>query len=146
MREELVELTTMCMLTDGEGNVLVQERPAHWPGLAFPGGHVEKGETMIESAIREVREETGLTMIDPRLVGIRQFINGNGNRYIVFLYRADTYSGTLRDSEEGMVRWVPLSEITEENSARGFMSSLRLFREDSLQEMIYEEEGGWRYI
>ena len=146
MREELTELTTMCMVTDQEGNVLVQERPAHWPGLAFPGGHVEKGETMLESAIREVREETGLTMIEPRLAGIRQFTNGNGNRYIVFLYRAEKYSGTLHGSEEGSVRWVPLSEITEENSARGFMSSIRLFTDDQLQEMIYEEGTGWRYI
>ena len=137
----------MCMVTDGAGNVLVQDRPApKWPGLAFPGGHVEKGEAIISSAIREVQEETGLTMISPRLVGIRQFVNGEGNRYMVFLYRADAYTGELRGSEEGAVKWVPLSALTGENTARGFMTSLPMFTEDALQEQIYREDTGWEYL
>ena len=62
------ELCNMCMITDPEGRVLVQERlpkPSNaWSGLTFPGGHVEPGETVVASVIREVREGTGLTITD----------------------------------------------------------------------------------
>lgn len=71
---EHCELTNLCMLTDDEGRILVQDRTdPSWPGICFPGGHVEPGESFVESVIREVREETGLTILDPILCGIKQF-------------------------------------------------------------------------
>ena len=73
-RSERAVFTNMCMISDGRGNVLVQDRRADdWPGITFPGGHVEPGESFSQSVIREVREETGLTIEHPRLVGIKQF-------------------------------------------------------------------------
>ena len=55
----------MCLVYSGD-KILVQERnKKDWPGLTFPGGHVEKGENFIASVIREVKEETGLTIYDP---------------------------------------------------------------------------------
>lgn len=57
---ERVELTNMCMICDGNC-VLVQERKKpNWPGVIFPGGHAEAGESFVDSVIREVKEETGL--------------------------------------------------------------------------------------
>ena len=69
---EEVELTNMCMICDGKGNVLVQNKVNHptWHGWNFPGGHVEKGEYVTPSVIREMQEETGLTIEAPRLCGI----------------------------------------------------------------------------
>ena len=61
-RNEEVELTNMCMICDGKGNVLVQNKKNHptWSGWNFPGGHVEKGEYVTPSVIREMKEETGM--------------------------------------------------------------------------------------
>ncbi len=57
---EEVELTNMCMICDGEGNVLVQDKKSSssWHGWNFPGGHVEKGEYVTPSVVREVKEES----------------------------------------------------------------------------------------
>ena len=97
-RAEDVELTNMCMLCDGKGNVLVQDKKgnAAWHGWSFPGGHVEKGEYVTPSVIREMKEETGLTIENPKLCGIKEFHKtADGNRYIVFLYVTDRFSGEL---------------------------------------------------
>ena len=66
-RLEEVELTNMCMICDGKGNVLVQDKKNHptWHGWNFPGGHVEKGEFVTPSVIREIKEETGLVIENP---------------------------------------------------------------------------------
>ena len=65
-KAESAIFTNMCMVTDGVGNVLVQDRRnPNWPGATFPGGHVEIGESFVESVIREVREETGY-IVEPK--------------------------------------------------------------------------------
>ena len=103
-REENAVFTNMCMITDGVGNVLVLDRQnPDWPGITFPGGHVEPGESFTESVIREVQEETGLTVEDPVLCGVKQFQTKSDARYVVFFYKATRYSGTLRSSDEGKV-------------------------------------------
>lgn len=56
-----VELTNICMIYDEKNNkVLVQDRIKSWKGITFPGGHIEYGEGIVESTIREIKEETGL--------------------------------------------------------------------------------------
>lgn len=103
-KQELVTLTNMCMVCDGRGNILVQDRlDPSWPGVTFPGGHVEPGESFTRAMVREVWEETGLTIEKPRLCGLKQFFDDDGMRYIVILYKTDRFSGELRSSEEGKV-------------------------------------------
>ena len=68
---EKVEFTNMCMIYDDSGNVLVQERTKSWKGIAFPGGHVDIGESFVESTIREIKEETNLDISDLELCGIK---------------------------------------------------------------------------
>ena len=60
-RTEVVTLTNMCMIYDDDGNVLVQDKiDPDWKGITFPGGHVEKGESFVDSVIREIKEELGI--------------------------------------------------------------------------------------
>ena len=142
-RTENVTFTNMCMIRDGD-RVLLQDRndPA-WPGAAFPGGHVEEGESFADAVIREVREETGLTVSAPRLVGVKDWY-AEGRRYAVLLYRAERFSGTLRSSPEGEVRWVALAELPNEKLAADMGDMLRVFLEEDLSEFYYRQtEEGW---
>lgn len=50
---EKVILTNMCMVSDENGRYLVENRlDPSWPGLAFPGGHLERGESVTDSVVR----------------------------------------------------------------------------------------------
>lgn len=142
-RAEDVELTNMCMLCDGKGNVLVQDKigNAAWHGWSFPDGHVEKGEYVTPSVIREMKEETGLTIENPKLCGIKEFHKtADGNRYIVFLYVTDRFSGELKSSAEGEVFWYPLSELKRsEKLADGFADMLPVFASDNISEVFYTD-------
>ena len=140
-RMEEVELTNMCMVCDGKGNVLVQNKKGDrtWHGWNFPGGHVEQGEFVTPSVIREIREETGLTIENPKLCGIKEFQKEqDGKRFIVFLYVASRFSGELRASDEGDVFWYPLSELKRSKKlADGFSEMLPVFTSDEISEVFY---------
>ena len=145
-RVEAVELMNMCMIRRGS-QVLVQDRKSKtWPGIAFPGGHVEKRESFTDAVIREVQEETGLTISSPRLCGIKDWCE-DGVRHVVLLYRAEQFSGTLRSSDEGKVWWAELADLPSLNLASSDMLDLlRVFEEDALSEFFYRSEGtGWTY-
>lgn len=145
-REEIAEFCVLCMLSDGNGNVLVQDRmDPSWPGVCFPGGHVEKGESFTAAAIREVREETGLTMVNPRLCGVKQFQNKHDARYVVFFYKADQFHGTLTDSEEGPVFWVPREKLQDLPLVEDFMDMVKVMENDELNEFqYYKEADSWK--
>ena len=146
-RSESAIFTNMCMISDGNGNVLVQDRRnPDWPGITFPGGHVEPGEAFTDSVIREVFEETGLTVENPALCGIKQFPTREGARYVVLFYRANRFSGTLRSSDEGEVFWIPREELANYPLAVDFPEMVRIFESDTLNEFYYyKENGDWRF-
>ena len=144
-RTETVIFTNMCMVTDGEGKVLVQDRvDPDWQGVAFPGGHVERGESFTDAVIREVYEETGLTVSRLTLCGIKDWTRDDGTRYMVLCYKTGSFSGKLTSSDEGEVRWVPLRELPEMRLAEGMENVLRLFMEDGLSEQFfYKQNDQW---
>ena len=63
----------MCMITNADKLLVIDRQKPDWPGVTFPGGHVEKEESFVAAVIREVFEETGLTVQDPVLCGTKQF-------------------------------------------------------------------------
>lgn len=140
-RQELVTLTNMCMIYDDQGNILVQDRlDPDWPGVTFPGGHVEPGESFIHAVIREVWEETGLTIEKPQLCGLKQFVDDNDTRYIVILYKTNRFSGELRSSEEGKVFWIKRNELENYRLPESFDQMVLLFENNDLSEQYIHEE------
>ena len=138
MRTEMVELTNLCMIKDGDKYLLQNRVKKDWHGYTFPGGHIEPGESIVQSAIREVKEETGLIMKNPRLVGVKQFWVKSG-RYIVFLFSATRFSGDLRGSNEGEVGWFTKEEMKNIHLVNHFFEHLDVF-EGEYSEYIYESE------
>jgi len=145
-RKEMCILTNMCMVYDGD-KVLIQKRnDPDWPGVVFPGGHVEPKESFTESVIREVREETGLDISNVKLCGIKQWTHRAGEyRYVVLMYKTDTFSGELSSSTEGEVFWISKEDIYKYTLADGFECMLEVFLNDDLTETYHWfEDGQWK--
>ena len=142
---ESAVFTNMCMVYDGNGNVLVQDRTnPNWPGITFPGGHVEPGESFTDAVIREVLEETGLTVSQLTLCGIKDWVRDDGARYVIHLYKTCHFTGEVASSDEGEVWWVPLRDLPNMKLASDMQTMLRLFCEDTLTEQFfYKENGDW---
>lgn len=142
-RCENVELTVLCMIYD-EHKILLQDRVKEdWKGYTFPGGHVEKGESFVEATIREMKEETGLSIKNLQLCGIKQFPIDNG-RYIVLLYKTNQYEGHLISSKEGEMKWIDRRNLNNIELVDDFMELLQVMDQDDLSEFQYKiEDNQW---
>ncbi len=143
---ERVILTNMCMIQDGS-KVLVEDKISKWAnGIIFPGGHVEEHEPIVDSVIREMKEETGLDIENPRLCGVKEWINEDGSRYIVFLFRTDRFSGELTSSDEGRVFWVEKEEVLRMNWIWHMDGILRVMEGESPAELFLDTADDWKPI
>ena len=137
-------LCNLCMVEDLEnGKVILQyrspERYKKWSGYAFPGGHIEEGESLAESVIREVYEETGLTIAAPKLVAVKDWEPDVGTRYIVFCYKATEFTGQLRSSEEGEVSWVEKDQLEKLDLSYDMLPLLEVMEDPDLSEFYYRK-------
>lgn len=96
-RTETVEFTNMCMICDGSRVVVIDRKKRDWPGITFPGGHIEPGESFTDAVIREVQEETGLHIRSPQLCGIKDWCE-NQCRFVVLLYKTTCFDGELHST------------------------------------------------
>lgn len=135
-RTENAELTVLCLIEDGDAILLQNRVKEDWHGYTLPGGHVEPGESFVAAVIREMKEETGLTILDPRLVGIKQFPI-KGGRYIVLLFKATKWTGELTSSDEGRMEWVRCSDLPAVNTVEDFADLLKVMNTPELSEFQY---------
>ena len=145
-RAEKVILTNLCMIQDGT-KVLVQDKVGKGAdGIIFPGGHVEEHEAVVDSVIREMKEETGLTIENPKLCGIKEWVNEDGTRYIVFLFKTDKFSGELTSSEEGRVFWLEREEVLKSNWIWQMDSLLRIMADGEYTELFFDPADDWKPV
>lgn len=135
-KTENVELTVLCLIQDGDKILLQNRVKKDWKGYTLPGGHVETGESFVDAVKREMKEETGLDIINPRLAGIKQFPIENG-RYIVLLFKAEQFSGEVVSSEEGRMEWIDYNSLSEIDAVDDLEELLRVINDPELTEFQY---------
>ncbi len=131
----------MCMIMD-QDKVLVQNRTKNdWPGITFPGGKVEAKESIYESCVREVKEETGLDVSNLELCGMIHYeLEKKQERWIMYLYRTSTFSGTLlAPYGEDEVYWMDYKDLANAPLSNDLDIYLKVYEDESIQEAY----AGW---
>ena len=94
------------------------------------GGRFEEKESPEDCALREVREETGLTMLSWRYRGLVTFVNDRYETERMHLFTSDEFEGELMDCDEGELVWLPVSELDALPQWEGDRIFHRLLKED----------------
>ena len=119
------------VMLEVEGKVLVINRIKRFQGIAFPGGKVESGENIYDSAIREFREETGLVLSNLEHKGFLYWEGEDEYKYFVYFYKAGEYTGELAaTTDEGDVFWIDKNELNQCTLAPHMDKYLQVFEND----------------
>lgn len=128
-----MKLTTLCYIEQDECYLMLHrtkkekdENHDKWIGV---GGKFEEGESPEECLLREVKEETGLTLIRYQFRGIITFVSDEWGTEYMYLFTADTYEGILKECEEGELVWVPKKQINNLTLWEGDKVFLQLLNE-----------------
>lgn len=106
----MIILTNMCLIRNGN-MILVQNRTKKdWPGLTLPGGKVEKDESVYQSVLREVYEETGLRLLSAKDVGYIEWLI-DGDRHLCILFESESYEGELKSNDEGENLFIDIKDL-----------------------------------
>ena len=145
-RTENIELTVLCLIHKDNRYLLQDRIKKDWKGFTLPGGHIEKDESIVNAVIREMKEETGLTIHNPKLCGVKQFPIDNG-RYIVFLFHADEFEGEIISSQEGAMHWINKDELPSVNTVEDLSELLQVMLDDKLTEFQYViKDNEWKIV
>ena len=111
-----------------------------WNGL---GGKFEQGETPEECVIREVKEESGLLLVNPKLHGFITFPMFDCKKdWYVFMFTSDKFSGELIDSKEGKLEWIPDEKLLDLNLWDGDRIFLPWLEDDKFFSAKFDYENG----
>ncbi|MBO5274257.1 MAG: 8-oxo-dGTP diphosphatase [Clostridia bacterium] len=138
-------LTNMVMITDPEnGKVLIQNRVKKYPGYAFPGGHVDEGESIYDSAVREIKEETGYDVTELKSCGFIYWESLNGDRYFTYFFKTSSFSGEcIGETEEGPVCWVDPAALSKMKLAPNMEKYMKMFSGSYSECYCLQDENGW---
>lgn len=144
-----IEILTMCMVWDkANGKVLLMNRPDSkgFPGYIAPGGKVDYPESIVDGAMREVEEETGLKVTEITYKGLDEFCDPEqGLRYMVFNYLATAFEGELlQNPPEGELIWIALEQALDLPMQDWFAERFpRFFHEGTFERsVIWEKSTG----
>ena len=128
------QLTTLCYIEENEKYLMLHrtkkdndENHDKWIGV---GGHFEKGESPEECLVREVKEETGLTLHSFDFRGIVTFVSDENPAEYMCLFTSKNFSGEMIQCNEGQLEWVDKSEVTNLNVWEGDRLFLELLTRD----------------
>ncbi len=141
-----MQLATLCYIKKNNRTLMIhrvkKQNDIHegkWNGL---GGKVDPGETPEECTIREVEEESGLKISNPVLKGFLTFPKFSENvDWYVFVYEAHEFSGEIIESDEGNLKWIENSDLTNLNLWGGDKYFFEWMKEDKLfsAKFLYED-------
>ena len=129
-KQKITKLTIMCMVYKDDGSFLVENRvKKDWPGITFPGGHVEDNESIDDAVIREMKEETGLDVSNLEPKGFIEWNDfGDGVRHLAMLYRTKAYKGKIISSKEGEIFFIKEKDLDKYELSNDFMKIYELMR------------------
>ncbi|MFQ9979963.1 MAG: 8-oxo-dGTP diphosphatase [Finegoldia magna] len=134
------------MIKINRGNdvlVLDKVKKYGWEGLTFPGGHVEKKESITDSVIREAKEETNLDVEDIRYIGMISWYDmDNNDRIVGFLYETDDFSGELvKENVEGTLEFIDYEELKNMDGHSDSMDEIFAIYDGKYSEIVlyYED-------
>ncbi|GAA2970894.1 8-oxo-dGTP diphosphatase [Finegoldia magna] len=134
------------MIKINRGNdvlVLDKVKKYGWEGLTFPGGHVEKVESITESVIREAKEETNLDIENIKYVGMISWYDmDNDDRIVGFLYETDDFSGELiKENVEGTLEFIDYEELKNMDGHSDSMGEIFAIYDGKYSEIVlyYED-------
>ncbi|MFR6141505.1 MAG: 8-oxo-dGTP diphosphatase [Finegoldia sp.] len=134
------------MIKINRGNdvlVLDKVKKYGWEGLTFPGGHVEKVESITESVIREAEEETNLDIENIKYVGMISWYDmDNNDRIVGFLYETDDFSGELiKENVEGTLEFIDYEDLKNMDGHSDSMGEIFAIYDGKYSEIVlyYED-------
>jgi 8-oxo-dGTP diphosphatase len=143
-----VELTTLCYIEHDDSYLMLHRikkandiNEGKWIGV---GGHIEFAESPEECLIREVKEETNLTLTSYKFRGVVTFVSGDELCEYMALYTADGFEGEIKPCDEGELHWVKKSDLFNLNLWEGDKIFLKMLIEDApffSLKLVYNEDG-----
>lgn len=134
------KLWTVCMIQKGDVVLLLDRQHDHFKGFIPPGGKVQFPESIVESAIREVKEETGLEVRNLIFKGLYEYVNPvTMDRYMIFNYITKDFKGELLENgPEGKAFWVDIKEAYNLPMQESIKRRFPLFFEEGTFEIQVE--------